>query len=141
MSTHSSPGARDDAMGRGPGAGRAGKAAQGTSNGAGEVPRTAVDRAVLEADVRRTRAEIAATLDEITTRLSPRYQASHLARTTQQAAGDARAMVTGMVTRKKSPAPDERRARNAKILVGATLGLVALGAVAVATAALRRARG
>ncbi|MCF4119634.1 DUF3618 domain-containing protein [Antribacter sp. KLBMP9083] len=115
----------------------------GGPNGSSKTlpPRTPVDRKQLEADVVRTRTELAATIDELTTRLSPRYQASHLVRSTKQAAEDAGSMVAGIFTRQKNPAPDERRVRNVKILVGATLGLVALGAAAVAAAALRRARG
>lgn len=92
----------------------------------------------LKAEVLRSRAELAAAIDELTTRLSPGYQASRLAQEAKQAAGDAKAMLTGD---KNGPAQSPRRARNAKILLGATVGLVALSAAVVTTVALRRARG
>ena len=95
----------------------------------------------LEAEVLRTRADLAAAVDELTTRLSPGYQASRIAREAKQAASDAGAMATGAFGHKNGPAQDPRRARNAKVLIGATLGLVALGTVVVVTAVLRRARG
>jgi hypothetical protein len=94
----------------------------------------------LEAEVLRTRAELAAAIDELTTRLSPGYQASRIAREAKQAASDAGAMATGAFGSKNGPAQDPRRARNAKALIGATL-VVALGSVVVVTAVLRRARG
>lgn len=95
----------------------------------------------LEAEVLRTRAELAAAIDELTTRLSPSYQASRIAREAKQAASDAGAMATGAFGNKNGPAQDPRRARNAKLLIGATLGLVALGTAVAVTAVLRRARG
>lgn len=95
----------------------------------------------LQAEVLRTRADLAAAIDELTTRLSPGYQASRIAREAKQAASDAGAMVSGSFGDKNGPAQDPRRARNAKVLIGATLGLVALGAAVAVTAVLRRARG
>ena len=95
----------------------------------------------IEAEVLRTRADLAATIDELTTRLSPGYQASRIAREAKQAASDAGAMATGAFGHKNGPAPDPRRARNAKVVIGATLGLAAIGTVVVVTALLRRARG
>ena len=95
----------------------------------------------LEAEVLRTRADLAAAIDELTTRLSPGYQASRIAHDAKQAASDAGAMATGAFGNKNGPAHDPRRARNAKILIGATLGLVALGTAVAVTAVLRRARG
>ena len=94
----------------------------------------------LEAEVLRTRADLAATIDELTTRLSPGYQASRIAREAKQAASDAGAMATGAFGNKNGPAQDPRRARNAKFLIGATI-VAALGTVVVVTAVLRRARG
>ncbi|PUB23948.1 uncharacterized protein DUF3618 [Promicromonospora sp. AC04] len=94
----------------------------------------------LEAEVLRTRADLAATIDELTTRLSPGYQASRIAREAKQAASDVGAMATGAFGDKNGPAQDPRRARNAKVLIGATL-VVAIGTAVVVTAVLRRARG
>jgi hypothetical protein len=94
----------------------------------------------LQAEVLRTRADLAAAIDELTTRLSPGYQASRIAHDAKQAASDAGAMVTGSFDNKNDPAQDPRRARNAKVLIGTTL-VVALGTVVVVTAVLRRARG
>ncbi|MFD2026992.1 DUF3618 domain-containing protein [Promicromonospora aerolata] len=95
----------------------------------------------LQAEVLRTRADLAAAVDELTTRLSPGYQASRLAQEAKQAASDAGAMATGKFGDKNGPAQDPRRARNAKVLIGATLGLVVLGTAVAVTAVLRRARG
>jgi hypothetical protein len=94
----------------------------------------------LEAEVLRTRAELAAAIDELTTRLSPSYQASRIAREAKQAASDAGAMATGAFGNKNGPAQDPRRARNAKLLIGATL-VVVLGTAVAVTTVLRRARG
>lgn len=94
----------------------------------------------LEAEVLRTRAELAAAIDELTTRLSPSYQASRIAREAKQAASDAGAMATGAFGSKNGPAQDPRRARNAKLLIGATL-VVVLGTAVAVTTVLRRARG
>lgn len=101
----------------------------GTANGAAPAPQTPQD---LEAEVVRARAEIAATLDELTTRLSPAYQAQHLAGSTKQAAADAGTFLTGGGL----PAHDRRRTRNARVL----LGTVAAG-VAVLVVVLVRRRG
>jgi hypothetical protein len=95
----------------------------------------------LEAEVLRTRADLAATIDELTTRLSPGYQASRIAQEAKQAASDAGAMASGAFGHKNGPAPDPRRARNAKVVIGAAIGLVAIGTAVVVTAVLRRARG
>ena len=94
----------------------------------------------LEAEVLRTRADLAAAIDELTTRLSPGYQASRIAREAKQAARDAGTMAAGMFGNKNGPAQGPRRARNAKVLIGTTL-VVALGTVVVVTVVLRRARG
>jgi len=94
----------------------------------------------LKAEVLRTRADLAAAIDELTTRVSPGYQASRIAREAKQAMADAGTMAARAFGNKNGPAPDPRRARNAKALIGATL-VVALGSVVVVTAVLRRARG
>lgn len=105
------------------------------------TPTPPPSRRELEAEVLRTRADLAAAIDELTTRLSPGYQASRIAREAEQAARDAGTMVAGMFGNKNGPAQDPRRARNAKVvLIGTTL-VVALGTVVVVTAVLRRARG
>ena len=79
-------------------------------------------------EVARSRAELGATLDQLSTRLSPSYQASNLARNTRQAAYDARSYVTG----NGFPAAEPSRARNAKILMGAAgLGVAVVVAAVV----------
>lgn len=93
---------------------------------------TAPSTAELEAQVREARRELGSALDELTTRLSPSYQAAQLAHGTKQAAADARGLLTG----DGLPAQDPRRSRNAKILLGAA----AVGAVAVAALVVRAVR-
>jgi hypothetical protein len=87
----------------------------------------------LEDEVARSRADIGATLDELTTRLSPSYQAAHLARTTKQAAADVGAFVTGG----GFPDARPRRVRNAKLLLGALVTGLAVTAVVVVRAVRR----
>jgi Protein of unknown function (DUF3618) len=96
------------------------------------APGPAPSRRELEDDVTRTRAELGATIDALTTRLSPSYQAAHVARSTRQAASDAGAYLTG----NGLPDGDARRARNAKVL----LGVVVIGAAALVAIAVRAAR-
>ncbi|AEG43151.1 DUF3618 domain-containing protein [Isoptericola variabilis] len=96
------------------------------------VARPPMSRRELEAEVVRSRAEVAATLDALTTRLSPSYQAAQLAQSTRRAASDAGTFVTGGGL----PSGDARRSRNAKIL----LGVVALTATVVAVAVTRALR-
>ncbi|MBO0609663.1 DUF3618 domain-containing protein [Myceligenerans salitolerans] len=96
----------------------------------------------LEAEVLRTRAELAATIDELTLRINPAHQAQRLARSARQAAAGAGNRAAGALHRdKRSPVSEGHRARNTKLLVGTTLGLAALGAVTIAVVVLRRARG
>ncbi|RPF23196.1 DUF3618 domain-containing protein [Myceligenerans xiligouense] len=96
----------------------------------------------LEAEVLRTRAELAATIDELTLKLNPAHQAQRLARSAKQAATGAGNRAAGALHRdKKSPVPEGHRARNTKLLVGTAVGLAALGAVTIAVVVLRRARG
>ncbi|PZR53549.1 DUF3618 domain-containing protein [Xylanimonas oleitrophica] len=73
----------------------------------------------LRSEVERARAELGATIDELTTRLSPGYQAAQLASATRTAASDAGGLLTG----DGLPA-DERRARNVKVLLGAAGAVV-----------------
>lgn len=89
-------------------------------------------RAELEAQVRDARRQLGNALDELTTRLSPSYQAARLAHGTRQAADDARGVFTGSGL----PKDDDTRARNAKILLGVT----AAGVVAVAALVVRVVR-
>jgi hypothetical protein len=96
------------------------------------APSRPLTKRELEAEVRRSRTELAATLDELTTRLSPSYQASQLAQRTRRAASDAGAFLTG----NGMPAGDTRRARNAKLL----LGVVALTATVLVVAVTRAVR-
>ncbi|GAB2461889.1 DUF3618 domain-containing protein [Xylanimonas ulmi] len=107
--------------------------ADGSAPGTGAAPTgKAPTTADLQAEVARTRAELGATLDALSTRLSPAYQANRLKDSTQQAATDAAAFLTGSGL----PQDDARRARNAKaLLVGA-----AAVAVTVAIAVARRVR-
>ncbi|MBL0887633.1 DUF3618 domain-containing protein [Myceligenerans indicum] len=96
----------------------------------------------LEAEVLRTRAELAATIDELTLRVNPAHQAQRLARSAKQAAAGAGSRAADAFHReKKSPVPEGHRARNTKLLVGTALGLTALGALTIAVVVLRRARG
>ncbi|GAA1977127.1 hypothetical protein GCM10009718_11840 [Isoptericola halotolerans] len=97
---------------------------------AGQEP--APSRAELEAQVRDARRELGTALDELTTRLSPSYQAAQLAHGTRQAATDVRGLFAG----NGLPDHDARRSRNAKIL----LGVAAVGAAAVAVLVVRAVR-
>lgn len=99
-------------------------------------------REELEAEVLRTRAELATTIDELTLRINPAHQAQRLAQNARQAASGAGHRAAGALRReKKNPVPEEHRARSTKLLVGTALGLVALGTVTIAVVVLRRARG
>ena len=93
---------------------------------------TAPSRSELEDQVREARRELGSALDELTTRLSPSYQAAQLAHGTKQAAADARGLLSG----NGLPTQDPHRSRNAKILLGAA----AAGAVAVAVLVVRAVR-
>lgn len=96
----------------------------------------------LEAEVLRTRADLAAAIDELTLKINPAHQAQRLARNARQAATDAGHRAAGALHREKeSPVPEGHRARNTKLLVGSALGLAALGAITITVAVLRRARG
>ncbi len=94
--------------------------------------RQPLSRRELEAEVVRSRAELRSTLDQLTTRLSPSYQASQLAQSARRAARDAGSFVSGG----GMPAGDSQRARNAKILIG----VVALTATVLAVAVTRATR-
>ncbi|WP_407319308.1 DUF3618 domain-containing protein [Isoptericola halotolerans] len=93
---------------------------------------TAPSRSELEDQVREARRELGSALDELTTRLSPSYQAAQLAHGTKQAAADVRGLLSG----NGLPTQDPHRSRNAKVLLGAA----AVGAVAVAVLVVRVVR-
>ncbi|UKJ63652.1 DUF3618 domain-containing protein [Cellulosimicrobium cellulans] len=84
----------------------------------------------LEDEIARTRAELAGTIDELTTRLDPRIQAKAAAQQAKQAASDTSAFLTGGGL----PEEDPDRSRNVKLLLGAVVAGVAL----VTAAILRR---
>lgn len=83
--------------------------------------------AELSAEVLRARAELAATIDELSTRLHPKYVAAEAASATKLAAADAGTFIIG------GGLPDDapRRARNAKILLGVAAGVLALTVLAI----------
>jgi hypothetical protein len=93
---------------------------------------TAPSRSELEDQVREARRELGSALDELTTRLSPSYQAAQLAHGTKLAAADVRHLLSG----DGLPTQDPHRSRNAKILLGAA----AVGAVAVTVLVVRAVR-
>lgn len=84
-------------------------------------------QADLEAEIVRTRSELASTIDELTTRLDPRVQAAHAAASAKQAATDAGSLLKG----DGLPHGDPARSRNVKVLVGATIAGVAVVVVAI----------
>ncbi|ROS76534.1 DUF3618 domain-containing protein [Cellulomonas sp. PhB143] len=84
----------------------------------------------LEAEIARARTELAATVDELTTRLHPKTQAKNAADAARNAGKDTLAFVTGDGLPDREPA----RARNVKIVLGAA----AAGVVLVVVTVLRR---
>lgn len=87
----------------------------------------------LKDEVARSRAELGATLDQLTTRLSPSYQANQFAQATKVAASDAGAFVTGGGL----PAAAPRRRRNAQVLLGVAAAGLALVVIVVVRARRR----
>lgn len=85
------------------------------------------DRSALEAEIAVARAQLAASVDELTARLSPKALAAEAASTTKLAANDAGAFLTG----NGLPVGPASRARNAKILLGAAAGAVLLVTLAI----------
>lgn len=81
----------------------------------------------LRSEVERARAELGATLDALTTRLSPAYQAEQLRTAVRTAAQDVGAFFTG----NGLPSSDRGRARNAKALLGAVAACVTVVTVAL----------
>ncbi|WP_159794387.1 DUF3618 domain-containing protein [Puerhibacterium puerhi] len=80
----------------------------------------------LRSEVERARAELGATIDALTTRLSPAYQAQQLGDAARTAAQDAGTFLTG-----NGLPRDGDRARNAKVLLGAVVTCVAVVTLAV----------
>ncbi|WP_402462816.1 DUF3618 domain-containing protein [Isoptericola aurantiacus] len=103
---------------------------QSTTNAASPEGGPAPTKRELEAEVTRARRELSEALDELSTRLSPAYQASQLARGTKQAAADAGGLLSGQGV----PDDGTHRARNAKILLGAVLTGVVVATVVVVRA-------
>ena len=95
-----------------------------------DAPTPPMSQSQLEDEIARTRAELAGTIDELTTRLDPRVQAKQAAHQAKQAATDTGAFLTGGGL----PEEDPDRSRNVKLLLGAVVAGVAL----VAAAVLRR---
>jgi outer membrane murein-binding lipoprotein Lpp len=95
-----------------------------------EAPTPPMSQNQLEDEIARTRAELAGTIDELTTRLDPRVQAKQAAHQAKQAATDTGAFLTGGGL----PEEDPDRSRNVKLLLGAVVAGVAL----VAAVVLRR---
>lgn len=81
----------------------------------------------LRSEVERARAELGATLDALTTRLSPAYQAQQLSDAARTAAQDVGAFLTG----NGLPRQDRGRARNAKALLGAVAACVTVVTIAL----------
>ena len=83
--------------------------------------------AELSAEVLRARADLAATIDELTTRLHPKYIAAEATTATKVAAADAGTFITGGGLPDGAPS----RARNVKILLGVAAGAVALTVIVI----------
>ncbi|WP_425955901.1 DUF3618 domain-containing protein [Xylanimonas sp. McL0601] len=102
--------------------------ADGSPAGVGAAPTGKTpSKPELQAEVERTRAQLGATIDALSTRLSPSYQANRVKTASRTAAQDARSFLTGG----GMPADDEGRARNVKVLIGASATMAALVALAV----------
>ncbi|SDS91858.1 DUF3618 domain-containing protein [Paraoerskovia marina] len=89
-------------------------------------------QSLIEAEIAKTRAELAGTVDELTDRLAPANLARSAGAATKQAALDTQDFITG----KGMPTTSPRRQRNVKAL----LGTAAAVAVAVTVVVIRIAR-
>ena len=97
--------------------------ADGSTAGTGAAPSgKGPSPTQLKAEIERSRAELGATIDALTTQLSPKYQAKRAAQATKTAAADAGTFLTGGGL----PVNDDRRARNAKMLLGSAAALAAV---------------
>lgn len=74
-------------------------------------------------DIGALRAELAASIDELVTRVSPKNIASNVAAQTKTATSDAATFLTGGGL---PPTQDEIRSRNAKIALGIAAGLLSV---------------
>ena len=81
----------------------------------------------LSAEVLRARAELAATIDELSTRLNPKNVAAEAASATKLAASDAGTFITGGGLPGGAPS----RARNAKVVLGVAAGVLALTVIPI----------
>lgn len=97
--------------------------ADGSVPGAGAAPSGKPPTpAELKAEIERSRTELGATIDALTTQLSPKYQARRAANVTKTAAADAGTFLVGGGL----PVDDDRRARNVKVLLGSAAALAAV---------------
>ena len=80
-------------------------------------------QAQIEAEIARTRAELQATVDELSNRLNPRTQAEHVMDEAKIAIAEVKRTVTGQVRAPGEPEPSRT-------------GWIALGAAAAAAAAI-----
>ncbi|MBI9115771.1 DUF3618 domain-containing protein [Sanguibacter suaedae] len=85
------------------------------------------DDTARQAEILAARAALAATVDELTTRLTPKNLAADAAESTRRAADDAGTFLAGGGFPVGSPS----RTRNVKILLGAAAGVALLVTVAV----------
>ena len=109
------------------------RTADGSRPGTGAAPTgDGPSASQLRDEVTRARAELAATVDALSLRMSPSYQAARVKSATTTAARDTRALLTGG----GMPVGDDRRARNVKVLLTAATAL----AVIVTVGLVRRGR-
>jgi predicted permease len=90
----------------------------------------------LEAEILRARAQLASTIDELVTRLSPKTIADNVTNQAKQAASDTGAFLVGAGL----PDDDPKRARNAKIFFAVTSVSLALAAMVIVRAVVRHSR-
>jgi len=109
------------------------RTADGSRPGTGAAPTgDGPGKSQLQDEVTRARAELAATVDALSLRMSPSYQAQRVKSATTTAAQDTRALFTGG----GMPVGDDRRSRNVKVLLGTAAALV----VIVTVSLVRRGR-
>ena len=90
---------------------------------AGAVPTgDGPSKSQLQDEVTRARTELAATVDALSLRMSPSYQAQRVKSVTTTAARDTRALLTGG----GMPVGDDRRARNVKVLLAAATAVAVI---------------
>lgn len=89
-------------------------------------------QSLIEAEIAKTREELARTVDELTGRLAPANLAKSAGAAAKQAAADTQEFVTG----KGMPVASPARQRNVKVLLGTAASVAAL----VTLVAIRIAR-